>query len=190
MAGGRGIIGADGKLLIRSDGTVDVCEDCCDCPASVNADIAGVLLDCTTCYIFNGDSWQHTGINVNAVGVSVPFNLEATVGGFVVCRFVQTVAQTAAFTWDFWFGGAGTCIAPPDVLGQLNSFIITITTFKATGNIRTVSVAHGGSNARGFLYQNLAGGDAIGSTVGNQFTCGAAPYSYPMSTSGTVRVYA
>jgi hypothetical protein len=30
MAGGRGIIGADGKLLIRSDGTVDVCEDCCE----------------------------------------------------------------------------------------------------------------------------------------------------------------
>lgn len=29
MAGGRGILGADGKLLIRSDGTVDVCEDCC-----------------------------------------------------------------------------------------------------------------------------------------------------------------
>lgn len=30
MAGGRGILDASGRLLIRSDGTVDVCEDCCN----------------------------------------------------------------------------------------------------------------------------------------------------------------
>lgn len=75
MAGGRGILDASGKLLIRSDGTVDVCEDCCGPYRQLfKCDNSG-----STLYVRSSDAGE--GVGVIYSGIRYETGAETTLGG-------------------------------------------------------------------------------------------------------------
>lgn len=175
MAGGRGILDANGRLLIRSDGTVDVCEDCCDCESSfdIYLTLAGIdAAACVGCQI-SGTTTRQSLSYANVDGTYL------LTGGVDIGSFWRWDATLFAGTWTdaVWYDDAS-CTTPAGQQPTTNNLSAIVLIAKATCLVPTVLV---GSNLsvqplHAFSYASPSPALSLGSTMNNTVVCGDAAW--------------
>ena len=179
MAGGRGILDSSGRLLIRSDGTVDVCEDCCGCPSSLNVTLSTLTI-CTGCDDSGGSSFD--GVDGGSLDGTylVPYGLTSS----GLCRY-STDTGIEAYSANY-------LASPCD--GVQTSFTrnvnIIVNLFEADATVRSLSVQAAGARQWLFFKWNdadaTAPGGLLGATLNNQNgSCFGGDYGGGFVFSGT-----